>query len=88
MDEPRHAAEKKATPSIDLSTCTYFGTASGTVTFVSGTGAYKGIAGSVTLTSRAGAIGALTNGKCTTKTTAPALARYTSITGSGTVTLP
>ncbi len=81
------AAEKEATGSLDLATCSYFATLSAPVTIVSGTGAYHGITGSVTLTDRSGAIGALTNGKCTTKTTTPALATYTSITGSGTVTL-
>lgn len=82
------AAEKKATPSINLATCSYFGSASGAVTFVSGTGAYHGITGSVTITAQFGAIGPLKKGKCTTKTTTPALATYETITGSGTVTLP
>ncbi len=81
-------AEKKASPAVDLATCSYFGSVSAPVTIVSGTGTYHGITGSVTLTARYGAVGATKNGKCTTKTTTPALATYFSITGSGTVTLP
>jgi hypothetical protein len=81
------AAERKLAPSIDLATCSFFGSVSGAISIVSGTGTYHGITGSVTLTALYGGIGPFKNGKCTTKTTTPALATYSSITGSGTVTL-
>ncbi len=81
-------AQQKAAPSIDLATCSFFESISAPVAIVSGTGTYHGIAGSVALTARAGGLGPFKNGKCTTKTTTPALATYFSITGSGTVTLP
>lgn len=82
------AAERRAAPTVNMATCSFYGRVSGAITVVSGTGAYHGVTGSLTITALFGGIGPFKNGKCTTKTTTPALATYTSITGSGTVTLP
>ena len=77
-----HATFDKATCSVSL-------TVKAPITFVSGTKAYAGITGSVTMTGNLAEISARTkSGACTMKTTTPALATYFGLMGSGTVTLP
>ena len=78
-----------APTTLNKQNCSIAITISAPVVFASGTGAYSGIKGTFTLTANFAAITKRTkNGKCTTKTTTPALSTYTSIIGSGSVTLP
>lgn len=58
----------------------------GTFTIVSGTGAYKGIRGSGTVTATATFVGAMVGGKCSNNT--PATAIQIVDTGTGRVSLP
>lgn len=70
-------------------TCYYVFTASAPIPIVKGTGAYVGISGSVNMVVTFAAIAPKTkSGSCTMKTSTKPLASFTSVTGSGTVTLP
>jgi hypothetical protein len=70
-------------------TCAFVFTASAPITIVKGTGAYVGIGGSVNMVATFAAITPKTkSGSCTMKTSTKPLVSFTSITGSGTVTLP
>lgn len=73
---------------VDKTTCSISLTVTGRITIVSGTKAYAGITGFFTLTSNIAVIAPLENGVCTMKTTTPAVATYTEITGTGRVTVP
>ena len=69
--------------------CAFVVNASAPITIVKGTGAYVGIGGTVNMAVTFAAILPKTkSGSCTMKTSTKPLASYTSITGSGTVTLP
>lgn len=84
-----NAASKNAKPqTFNQTSCSADIHVSAPVTFVKGTKAYVGIGGTITLTATFAFIGPLKNGKCTTKTTTPALSTYSSINGTGTVTFP
>jgi hypothetical protein len=88
---PFQKAETAAfsSPTFNSANCSLSVNVSGPITVVSGSGSYSGITGSVTLTAHfAGIARRASNGSCTTKTTTPALATYTSIVGTGTVTVP
>ena len=74
---------------FNSTTCSQSIDVSGAVSVVSGTGAYAGITGSLVMTGQfAGITRRTKSGACTTKTTTPAAATYSSIIGSGTVTVP
>jgi len=66
--------------------CSYDGVAKAPVTIVSGTGAYAGIKGTITVTATVAEQGSLLkNGQCNTANNAPAVADTLIITGSGKV---
>jgi hypothetical protein len=74
---------------FNSTTCSLSVDVSGSISVVSGTGAYTGITGSFVMTGHIGGISRRTkSGSCTTKTTTPPAATYISIIGSGTVTVP
>lgn len=74
---------------LDGTTCSMAVSASGPITIVSGSKSYAGITGSFTMTGVFGGLAARTkHGGCTTKTTAPPVATFLMLTGSGTVTVP
>lgn len=74
---------------FNSTTCSQSVAASGSISVVSGTGAYAGITGSFVLTAHIAGITKRTkSGGCTTKTTSAPVATYESIIGSGTVTIP
>lgn len=74
---------------FNTSTCSQAVDVNGAISVVSGTGAYSGITGSFVMTGHfAGVTRRTKSGSCTTKTTTPAAATYSSIIGSGTVTVP
>ena len=79
------AAGNQAKPSIEsLATCSFRFTATGPVTFFNGTGLYKGISGTATITLDFGGYSRLSRaGKCSQN--APAVAEWGSVTGPGTV---
>jgi hypothetical protein len=71
---------------LNASNCSAIFGATAPVTLGSGTGAYAGISGTVTITATFAFIGPKTkSGTCTMKTSAQPVGTYTSITGSGTV---
>jgi hypothetical protein len=70
-------------------TCSASIIASAPMPIVSGTKAYAGITGSVTVTGTfAFILPRTSSGKCNTSSNAKAIAQYSSITGSGTVSFP
>lgn len=74
---------------FNTTTCSQAIAATGSISVVSGTGAYTGITGSFVMTAHIAGITKRTkSGGCTTKTTTPSAATYESIIGSGTVTVP
>lgn len=74
---------------FNSTTCSQSIDLSGSISLVSGTGAYAGITGSFVMTGHfAGITKRTKSGSCTTKTTTPTAATYSSIIGSGTVTVP
>lgn len=74
---------------LDTATCSLAVSASGRITIVSGSKSYTGITGSLTMTGVfAGIAPRAKGGGCTTKTSTPPVATYSTITGSGTVTVP
>jgi hypothetical protein len=82
-----NAAFKTAQPqTFNMTSCSADVHISAPVTVVKGTKAYVGIGGTFNMTASVAFIGPIKNGKCTTKTTTPALATYSAIMGSGTVT--
>ena len=75
-----------AHPQINASNCSFFLTASGPSTITSGTGAYAGAHGRVTLTAQfAGIAPKKANGRCNMSNHAPTLGAFFAITGRGTV---
>ena len=71
---------------LNASNCSAIFGATAPVTLSSGTGAYVGISGTVTITATFAFIGPKTkSGTCTMKTSAQPVGTYSSITGSGTV---
>jgi hypothetical protein len=75
-----------AHPQINTSNCSFFLTASGPSTIVSGTGAYAGAHGKVALTAQFGGIGPKkSNGQCNMSNNAPTFGGFFAITGKGTV---
>jgi len=75
-----------AHPQINTSNCSFFLTGSGPTTIVSGTGAYAGAHGRITLTAQFGGIAPKkANGKCNMSNNAPTLGGFFVITGKGTV---
>ena len=82
------AAATKEQPTVSSSNCSEYLAASGSVTLFAGTGAYKGIGGSLNVTVTFAGIGPkLKNGTCNQANSAQPLTIYGTITGSGTVTL-
>jgi hypothetical protein len=70
----------------DATTCSASVTGTGPVQIVSGTKAYSGITGSLTLTATFAFIGPFTKkGQCNTSNNAAPVAQWSAITGSGTV---
>lgn len=72
-------------PTFDATNCSGTGTGSGPVTLSNGTGAYKGISGTLTMTITFAFITSQKNGSCDQNHNDPPLSQYQSITGSGTV---
>ena len=69
-----------------VASCSFDGVAKGLVTVVGGTGAYKGITGTLTATETIAEEGSLLkNGQCNEANNAPAVAQDVIVTGSGTV---
>lgn len=88
---PFLTAIDKAFPhaTFDSATCSLSVTVSASITIVSGTKAYAGVTGSLTLSGFIAEIGSRAkSGACTTKTSTPPLATSSAFSGSGTVTLP
>lgn len=81
------AIQKVAAPPADLNdvTCSGSAVATADVPIVSGTKAYAGITGSVSVSIDFALVLPLTKGKCDLNTNANPVAQYGSITGSGTV---
>lgn len=66
--------------------CSFAGVAKGPITILGGTGAYKGISGSMVATETVAGEGSLLkNGQCNQANNAPAVAQFLMVTGSGTV---
>jgi hypothetical protein len=84
---PLNTALTAAKPStFNTSNCSAIFGATAPVTLGSGTGAYAGISGTVTITATFAFIGPKTkNGDCTMKTSAEPISTYSAISGSGTV---
>jgi hypothetical protein len=82
-----NAAFEKAQPqTFNQSSCSAWAHVSAPVTVARGTKAYVGASGTFTMTATVAFVGPKAkSGACTTKTTTPALATYSSITGSGTI---
>ena len=85
-----NAVTNNAQPSIDKTTCSAAFTGTGPVTFVSGTGLYKGISGTLDLTATFAAIfprfaTGKDKGQCNLSNSAQPVAEWGSITGKGTV---
>jgi hypothetical protein len=79
------AAFTKVGQTINPTNCSVSASASAQVAILKGTGAYAGITGTATFAITFGVIAPKKNGKCTLKTTTPALDTYTSFIGTGTV---
>jgi hypothetical protein len=78
-------------PLFNPKNCSISADATAAITIVRGTRAYAGVTGNVTMAAKFGGVLPKTHGKrskCTTKTSTPPLTTYSSIIGSGTVTLP
>jgi hypothetical protein len=74
---------------FNMTTCSFSASATGAISVVKGTGSYEGMTGTFAMTGYFGGLGPRTkSGKCTTKTTTPALATHESIVGTGDVTIP
>jgi hypothetical protein len=85
LNKAVQAANPTAT-SFNTATCSGYVPATAAVPIVSGTKAYAGITGSVTITITFAVVIPLQNGKCNTSQNGPnPSAQYTSLTGSGTV---
>jgi hypothetical protein len=83
---PFDKAIDHAHPQINTSNCSFFLTASGPSTIMSGTGAYAGAHGKITLTAQFGGIGPKkANGHCNMSNNAPTFGGFFAITGKGTV---
>ncbi len=81
-----NAAQNNANPPINKSNCSAVVKVSEPITFVSGTGAYGGISGTVNLTSRYAVILPKTSsGSCNASNSAQPLAQFGVVTGSGNV---
>lgn len=77
-------AQNNAQPQFNSSTCSVVFRATGPVQFVSGTGTYKGITGSATLTSQGGLVAPRNkNGSCNKNPNTKPLAGLLVATGSG-----
>ena len=77
------------TSGFNSTTCSESIAVTGSISVVSGTGAYVGATGSFTMTGHfAGVTGRTSSGKCTTKTTSGSGATYASIVGTGTISVP
>jgi hypothetical protein len=77
-------------PTVNATTCSAYATATGTATLVSGTGAYKGISGTFTVTESFAFLGpriktGAKKGQCNQNQNAQAVAAWGAITGTGTV---
>ena len=84
------AKANKAQPTFDAATCSAWLSVAGPVTLFNGTGLYKGIAGTLTVSETAVFILARytsgkNKGRCNTTNNAQPLKQYASITGAGTV---
>jgi hypothetical protein len=92
VDSTAFAAKtSKVTPMINKRTCSFMWTASGPMTVFNGTGLYKGIKGTVTITQAFGGVGPVyasgpNKGQCIMSHNAKPLAQFGTITGPGTVT--
>jgi hypothetical protein len=79
------AAFTKAAKTINPTNCSIAVSANGAVPILKGTGAYAGVSGTVTFAINFAVLAAKTkSGKCTLKTTTPALDTYASFIGTGT----
>jgi hypothetical protein len=75
-----------AQPTFDVTTCSGFFSGTGPTSIVpgSGTGAYKGIKGTITVTLTLAEISPrLANGKCNQSENAVSVSQYSTVTGSG-----
>ena len=80
------AFQKASQTTANSANCSLSVSASAVVPLLKGTGSYAGISGSATFAITFGAIAKKTkSGKCTMKTTTPALVTYSSFIGTGTV---
>ena len=78
-------------PLFNPKNCSISADATAAITIVRGTRAYAGVTGDVTMAAKSGGVLPKTHGKrskCTTKTSTAPLTTYSSIIGSGTVTVP
>lgn len=85
-----NAETKNLQPSVNASTCSALGSATGVVTLLDGTGLYAGISGTVNITATFGFIGPVfksgkNKGQCNFSNSAQPISQYTLITGNGTV---
>ncbi len=84
------AAENAMQPTVNPMTCSGYASVAEPVTAFGGTGAYKGIAGTVHITSLFGFIlpryaSGAKKGQCNESDSAEPIAQYASVTGTGTV---